>query len=80
MNIFSGSCERGTFLCVLNNRLQCLPQHLICEHIDVCREDYRAICGLFFGHTDLIEAVTNLSISSNVIGKEADELTCGELC
>lgn len=56
---FSGSCEHATFPCGTGNSFKCVPQHFICDRIDACREDYRAMCGLFYGHTDYIETMTN---------------------
>lgn len=70
-DIFSGSCENGTFPCGKGDNLECVPQHLICERADECRDDYMSLCGIFYGYNDIIKNVmntTDMNLTSNDVG------------
>lgn len=70
-DIFSGSCEYGTFPCGKGENLECVPQHLICDRVDDCRYDYTPLCGLFYGYNDILKNLmntTDMNLTSNEVG------------
>lgn len=80
---FSGSCKHGTFPCGKDDNFQCLPQHLVCDRIDECREEYLVLCGLvIYGHVDYIVAITNSTninfTASTVASNPNDSYQCGK--
>lgn len=79
-DVFSGSCEHGTFPCGKGDNLECVPQHLICERADDCREDYMSLCGIFYGFNDIIENVINSTTDMNLTSNDVENYNeCGKI-
>lgn len=68
----SGSCEHGTFPCGTDDNFQCIPQHLVCSEVDECHQDYVALCGIFYGHNEMIHSIAN---KTNFTGAPLDNDT-----
>lgn len=81
----TGSCEHGTFLCDDDEddgdgNFKCLPHHLVCGRMDACREKYKVVCGLFYGHVDYIKNITSISDVklTSVVLNTSDSPSCGK--
>lgn len=75
----SGSCEQGTFLCDVDGDFKCLPHHLVCGQKDGCREKYKVICGLFYGHVDYIKKHNISDVEFTSVELKANESSsCGK--
>lgn len=79
----SGSCKHGTFPCGKGDNFRCLPQHMVCDRTDECREEYLVLCGLvIFGHNDYIVAIansTNINFTASTVASNSNEsYQCGK--
>lgn len=78
-----GSCEHGTILCGGENDgddFKCLPHHLVCGQMNTCREKYKVVCGLFYGHVEYIKNLTSAldtKLTPDVLNTN-DSSSCGK--